>query len=369
MCPPTEPLSATDVPGWSLRTRLIAWSIPALLGALFSQSAMTGKPGDPARWQVTVIAMLTWYVWVVLTPIVTRYLDRRPVGASTGLVRLARTHVIPAVLVTAAQSMTTALSTVLVGLASWRAIPMIFAGWYLALLPAGVVVYVAVVALRGGLVQRARLDFRTRQAEALAQQLRDAQLHAMRAQMQPHFLFNTLTAITALVRDAETARAVDALERLSALLRSALRAGDAHEVSLEEEMRWLRDYLAIEELRLGHDLTLTVSVPSELWSARVPSWILQPIVENAVRHGLRPRRGPGSLRIAASNDASLLTIDITDNGVGLSSDWESRMSMGYGVANTRARLAQLYGAQGELTMSTAGGGGTCVRLTLPVRMS
>ncbi|MEP7000940.1 MAG: hypothetical protein ABI969_10720, partial [bacterium] len=179
MSPHTELLSATEVPGWSLRTRLTAWSIPALLGALFAQSTMTGKPGDPARWQVTIIAMLTWYVWVALTPIVTRYLDRRPPSASSGVLRLARTHIIPAALVTAAQSATTAFSTVLVGLASWRAIPMIFAGWYLALLPAGVVVYVAVVALRGGVVQRARLDFRTRQAEGLAQQLRDAQLHAM----------------------------------------------------------------------------------------------------------------------------------------------------------------------------------------------
>lgn len=357
-------LDARDVPGWSLRARIAAWSIPALLGALFAQSSLTGKPNDPARWTVTVISMLAWLVWVPLTPLLTRVADRYPLGAS---VRRIGIHVLPAALVTAAQAITVAASTVATGNAPASAFPAMFAGWYLAFLPAGVVVYIAVIALRGSVVQRARLEFGRRQAEQLGQQLRETQLHALRAQLQPHFLFNTLTAITALVRDQETTRAADALDRLSALLRSALRAGDVHEVSLDEELRWLRDYLAIETLRVGHDIALTVSIAEDVSAALVPSWILQPLVENAVRHGLRARRGPGALHIAASGVAGTLVIEIRDNGVGLSPDWESRMSMGYGLANSRARLAQLYGAQGMLDIASATGGGTVVTLTLPQR--
>jgi hypothetical protein len=199
-------------------------------------------------------------------------------------------HLLAAVGFTLLQACATAFGVV--GAAPWAQVPRIVPEWFIVRLPAGSVVYSAVVAFRTVTVTRVRLQQRDHQARQLALQLRDAQLAALRAQLQPHFLFNTLTAITALVRDHETDRAAQALEQLSALLRSALRTDDRHEVPLREELDRLRHYLHIEELRLGRPIDVESDVSADAERALVPTWILQPVIENCVRHGFRGRTDP-----------------------------------------------------------------------------
>lgn len=357
---------APPVPRSRLRTRLLAWSAPAALGVLYAQSiAASGEPTVPA-WQLMFIALATWYVWVLFTPPIEHLSDRWPLRGP-GVLRGAVVHLAAAAGFTLLQACATALATGVVGAAPWAQVPHIVPEWFFVLLPAGIVVYAAVVAFRSVTVTRVRLEQRDRQAEQLALQLRDTQLTALRAQLQPHFLFNTLTAITALVRDHEVDRATKALEQLSALLRSALRSDDRHEVPLGEELGRLRHYLHIEELRLGRPITVHSNVSAAAEQALVPAWILQPVVENCVRHGFRGRTEPGSLTLHADVAADRLTISVTDNGAGLATDWERRVSLGHGVSNSRARLAALHGDDATLQLSPALAGGTTARLTLPLR--
>jgi LytS/YehU family sensor histidine kinase len=242
----------------------------------------------------------------------------------------------------------------------------VFIYWLLLLAPAGVVVYVAVVGLRTAEVNRAELRARERQAQALAAQLSEAQLGALRAQIQPHFLFNTLNAVIALVRDRETAEAVAALTTLSSLLRTALRTGATHTVTLGEELAFTKNYLAIERMRFGERLCVNVDVAPSLGEAKVPSFMLQPFVENALRHGMR-QQPQLRVDISARTQADQLILRIEDDGTGLAQDWEERSANGLGIANSRARLRQLYGSASSLAITQRNAaGGTIVEIALPL---
>ena len=210
--------------------------------------------------------------------------------------------------------------------------------WFVSGLPFTVVVYAAVVGIFYGIVARARLRERERDAARLAQQLSEAQLASLRMQLQPHFLFNSLNAIMALVRDGENARAVDAVSLLGDMLRATLRAGPAHEVALVEELTFTRRYLELEQLRFGERLQVTFDVPAALLDAAVPLFVLQPFVENAIKHGILGRRRGGAIAIAATTDGSTLTLRVSDDGVGLVTDWDAASAEGVGLRNARTRL-------------------------------
>jgi two-component system, LytTR family, sensor kinase len=181
-------------------------------------------------------------------------------------------------------------------------------------------VYAAVVGLRTSQVNRVRLAARERQAQELASQLTQVQLETLRSQIQPHFLFNTLNAVIALVRDGESTRAVEALTTLSALLRTALKTHMVHEVSLGDDLAFTQSYLAIEQMRFGERLAVHLDVPDALRAARVPTFLLQPFVENAIRHGLRSRSANGRIDLVARADDHHLTIRVEDDGSGLATD-------------------------------------------------
>lgn len=359
-----------SVPGATLGTRIALWTIPAAMGALYAQRLGSQNEPGAATWQLVAIALTTWYVWVLFTPLAERLADRWPLRGALRRLRLlahGSAHLAAAVLFTAWQALGTAVASAGVGTAQWRLVPVIALQWFLALLPAGVVVYGAVVAFRQANVTRVRLEQRERHAEQLMLALRDAQLTALRAQLQPHFLFNTLTAITALVRDGESQRAAAALEQLSVLLRSALRATDEHEATLATEVDRVLHYVRIEEMRLGRPLAVRVELPDVVAQALVPAWVLQPIVENSVRHGFRTAAGAGTLEIAGLVREGWLELSVRDDGIGLPDNWEQRAALGYGVANTRARLAALHGEQARLSLERRQPAGTSVTMRLPFR--
>src|SRR6185369_4509061 len=179
-------------------------------------------------------------------------------------------------------------------------------------------------------------------AAALEAQLAQAQLQTLKMQLQPHFLFNTLNSISAL--NHEDPRAANRMiARLSELLRLTLENDGAQEVSLHQELDFLKRYLEIQQVRFGDRLKVHFDVAPETMDARVPNLLLQPLVENAIQHGLAPFSAPGEIHIHASRENGLLCLRIADSGPGLPASTPSGAPDGIGLANTRARLQQLYG--------------------------
>jgi len=209
---------------------------------------------------------------------------------------------------------------------------------------------------------------RYREGELRASQ---AQLHALKMQLHPHFLFNTLHSISALVYK-DPAAAEKMIVRLGDFLRMTLENSAAQEVLLRQELEFLHCYLEIERTRFGDRLMTNVEVEPQTLSCRVPYLILQPIVENAIRHGIAARAVPGRINIRAERKNGMLRLQVTDNGQGLEQTLASnRLSGcgGIGLTNTQARLDQLYGSVHRLEMTTAPQGGTIVTVEIPFQSS
>jgi two-component system LytT family sensor kinase len=203
-------------------------------------------------------------------------------------------------------------------------------------------------------------------ASQLEAQLSQAQLQALKMQLHPHFLFNTLHSISALLhKDKEAARKM--ITRLGDFLRLTLENSGTQEVTLKEEMEFLRCYLEIERIRFQDRLTTRVHVDPEALDTRVPNLILQPIVENAIRHGIAPRSTPGEIEIHAKQEDGFLRIQIRDNGSGLpiNRSTESLFKKGLGLANTASRLDRLYGARHRFEIANNPGGGLAVTMEIP----
>jgi signal transduction histidine kinase len=204
------------------------------------------------------------------------------------------------------------------------------------------------------------------EASQFQTQLVHAQLRALRMQLHPHFLFNTLHTIASLVRE-DPARAERTIAQLGELLRFFLNSSSIHEVPLGEEMRVLELYLDIERARFEDRLRVFYNVPADLREAIVPNLVLQPLVENSIRHGLSRRAGPGHITISAERFENTLVLRVTDNGAGLGNDSEDSPPRGVGLAITRGRLESLYGGQQSFLLCNLPGGGAEARITLPFR--
>lgn len=202
-------------------------------------------------------------------------------------------------------------------------------------------------------------------ASELERHLAQARLQALQMQLNPHFLFNTLHAISALMhRDVEAADRM--ITRLSDLLRYALESTDEQEVPLETELAFLERYLEIEQTRFGDRLVLNKSIDSDTLDAFVPTLILQPLVENAIRHGIEPHARRGVISLAARRQDGLLHLEVRDNGGGLPKG-HATADEGVGLSNTRARLAELYGEEYRFEFKNADEGGLIVHLAIPCR--
>jgi len=199
--------------------------------------------------------------------------------------------------------------------------------------------------------------FVLQQAETarLNEQLSKAQLNALRRQIEPHFLFNTLNAIAGLVREQRNDAAVSMIAGLSDFLRRVVNDSDRQQVSLSDELEFTQKYLEIQKVRFADRLTFSVDVPAELLSGQVPSLILQPMVENAIKHGIAKRVQGGAIDIAASRSEGTLTLRIYNDGPTLPSGWEETTS-GIGVRNVRTRLRSLYADNFEFTLRNRRGG-------------
>jgi two-component system LytT family sensor kinase len=234
-------------------------------------------------------------------------------------------------------------------------------------LDTGALVYAVIILVEHSLLYYRRYQQGLVNAATLQTQLVQAQLKALKMQLHPHFLFNTLHTITALVHE-DPDLAERTIARLSELLRLFLANSTVHEVPLSEELRILDLYLEIERTRFEDRLSVHFDIPAELLEAMVPNLVLQPLVENSIRHGIGKRSAPGWIAVAAEKYGDTLVLRVTDNGTGPKESREpSRHQTGMGLAITRGRLESLYGAQQSLDLRAVQTGGAEVRITLPFR--
>ena len=210
------------------------------------------------------------------------------------------------------------------------------------------------------------------QTQALQAELAQAQLQALRMQVNPHFLFNTLNAIAVLVRGGETSKAGRTLRLLSDMLRATFKGADVQMAPLREEIDLVERYLEIEEIRFGDRLRVEIEVDPDVSEVPVPYLLLQPLVENAVRHGIAPHAEAGVVRVSARPTTTQgqkgVELVVADSGSGFPKDPETLLaeSEGVGLANTKRRLETLYGDAHTLELGTAAEGGARVTLQLPL---
>ena len=337
---------------------LLAWSVPALISTtqlLLSYSLR----GDRAPIALLVqVTFPTWAVWAALAPLIYLAARRFPLDGP----RWARSLPIHLALNAALLLVSVALVFVArrllgVPLASYTA--ALVAGINTSLIAYWTIVLIA-HAVRYWQEGRARA---IREAE-LSAELSKARLDALRSQLHPHFLFNTLHAISAFVRK-DPDKAESMLAELGDLLRIALDTSDEPTTTLEREVAFIERYLSIQRTRLGDRLIAWIDVPEELGHVPVPTMLLQPVVENAVEHGVAGRRGPGTVRVSASRQDDRLLIEVRDDGPGLRHAAHRPDGWRVGLGNTRERLARIYGAEHELRIENGESGGVVVKVSIP----
>ena len=187
-------------------------------------------------------------------------------------------------------------------------------------------------------------------------------------QLHPHFLFNTLHTIAGLVRSNESKPAVDMIAGLSDLLRHALENADEHEVPFREEMKFVELYLGIQKVRFSDRLKVQLEAADNTMDALVPNLLLQPLVENAIRHGISEKETAGLIVVEAYQDHEMLHIRVCDDGPGVVAGWRLENNSGIGLSNTRARLLHLYGSNHRFELKSGDHGGMTVSIAIPLRL-
>jgi signal transduction histidine kinase len=308
-----------------------------------------------------------WYVWAVLAIFVFRLARRFPFERGRwrhGLLIQAPASIVFALVASALQLVVNHyLRQALPKPTSSAAFVELF---MLVALLENLAIYWVILGIYHVLAYSRKYRERELRASQLEARLAQAQLQVLKMQLHPHFLFNTLHAISALMhQDVELADRM--LARLADLLRSTLENADKQEVSLKEELAFIQPYLEIEQARLGPRLTVQLDIDPRAMDALVPNLILQPLVENAVRHGIAPCAEGGRIEISARPDQGLLRLQVRDNGPGLPERQQGSLKEGVGLANTRARLQQLYGAEHRFEIANGQGQGFTATVTIPLR--
>lgn len=355
---PTE----TSKPRLRWKTVVIAWVAFGLY--MVAQGVLSRvSRGLPPAWDAVFVAeMLYTLLWIPLTPLVVRLVwqfrfERPRRARNLGL------HLLASLLLSYAHRVLFLLAMGFYGaFALDRPFDFRFSD-LVVYVDYGVLLYWMIWLISVSVAYAERLKEREVRAAQLETRLARAQLHALQSQLQPHFLFNTLNAISALVtKDPAGARRTITL--LSGLMRETLALGSLQEVPLSRELALTRRYLDIEEQRFGERLHVAIDVDPSLENSLVPSLILQPILENAFKHGLSQRRGKVRIDITAARVDGVLKISVLNDGGGLAPDRGA--PSGVGLQNTRSRLERLYGPQAGFELLEVPGGRVRADVTLPL---
>jgi signal transduction histidine kinase len=352
-----------------------AWIVPAVFAVInrIAQARLQGWGRAPFR--ELLFEFGDWLLYAVLTPGVFAVSKRWPLTRPY-LVRRIVLHLLFSLLFCVAWATCGQLLRLLLvsifarqllqnGAAFWAGFGLQWLSWIFITLPFGVAVYLCVVGIEHATRYFVAAREREVQVAKLSEQLASARFTALQAQLNPHFLFNTLNTIAVLVRDDDRKGAVSIVEHLSELLRSTLTRHRANEVTLGEELELVRQYVAIEQARFSDRLRPEFRIPDSLLSAVVPSFALQHLVENAIRHGVARRTEAGSLIITAERDGDVLQLTVGDDGIGI--DLQLTPPAGHGIETTRERLRALYGSRASLEIARRAEGGTIATLRIPYR--
>lgn len=341
-----------------------AWTVLALLAA--SQTmimyAYAGN-GVVNRTAVLKVTLPLWLIWSVLALLVVWASRRWPIAPGVWKRRVAlhvALNLVFAVLVIALYRQARAL----LGLPSQRP----FGFELITGLQTQVLTYWIVVGLDHVVAYYRRARDREVKAAELSAELSAARLDALRMQLHPHFLFNTMHAISSAIRE-DPEGAENMLAELAELLRTTVDSAATHEVPLRQEMDFIQRYVAIQRVRFGDRLQVVVDVDRAAHEALVPTLILQPLVENAIEHGIATRRRGGRLEIRAATREGNLELSVTDDGAGLTDAPLHADTARVGLRNTRARLAHLYGERGRLDLRNRVDGGVIATVVLPYRFT
>jgi two-component system LytT family sensor kinase len=337
-----------------VRTWLAVWTGWTALALFFavSNSLTYRASGRPGNWALSIKRSVSeWWMWAALTPPIVWLAGRFPLYGDQ-LARNIVVHVVAgaalAVFKTTADRLVFALVT-----GFWMY-------WLVSTLALNFVLYGVIVAAAHGMEYYRR----SREREQLEARLAETRLQLLGMQLQPHFLFNTLNTIAEMVHE-DPDKADTMIAGLSDLLRRSLDLGTVQEIPLAEEIDLVLLYLEIQKARFGDRLRVELSIADDTRQLRVPALLLQPLVENAIRHGLAARVDAGRIHIEARTAGGVLVITVTDDGVehGETTTGPERVGLG----NTRARLEALYGSAGRLDLTPAGERGTCVTVRIPAR--
>lgn len=346
----------------------LMWTV---LGLFYFSQALTQRlvSHDSTPWWYYLLGWLSGvYIWALLTPAMLWLGRQFPVERRNWFRRIALHLLLSAAFSAFELSLESALFSLMKGFHATLA-QLLVGGFH-----GGVLNYWMVLGVQWGVLNYRRYQERSREvlkfelrASELQSQLTSARLNALKMQLQPHFLFNTLNAITALVRQQKGKDAEQMLGYLSDLLRGVLQDVDAQEVSLRRELEYLQLYLAIEQVRFPDRLRVDISADPATQEASVPQLILQPIVENAIRHGIGRSSSAGRILISVSKVNGTVELRVYDDGPGLSPG-NSFKDEGIGLANTRARLQQLYGPDARLEIENCDHGGVVVTMNIPFHL-
>jgi two-component system, LytTR family, sensor kinase len=325
-----------------------------------------------AAWRIFGWGVLMWLAWAPLTPVIVWVARKYSLVGETWR-RSVLVH-LPAFLLTSIVHSAAATAVTLtvkpfdnMGDSPTSFWPR-FVGRMQGAFGSDLLVYGAVVGIYYALDYYRKYREREFLTSRLEAQLAQAQLDALRMQLHPHFLFNTLNSIVGLVRDNRNQTAVSMLVGLSDLLRHTLEHSARQEVELREEINFIKLYLSIQEMRFSDRLRIEFDIDPETTKALVPNLILQPLTENALRHGIGRRVDSGLVGVSSAVEDGHLRLTVYDNGAGLPEDWQLKGSAGIGLANTAARLQQLYDNDHQFDIRNRDGGGVEVVIVMPLRV-
>ncbi len=310
--------------------------------------------------------LASWLPWALATPLVVRLARRYPIIRSTSARTLA-VHLAAFALISAVTETWSAWLQVLFNPWRNRQWPTFIDTWTTTLIfqvLTFVIAYALILTVTHLLDARERIARQITETARLNEELSRAQLAALRGQMEPHFVHNALNSITGLVRDQRTDEAVSMIVGLSEFLRRASEDSHRSQVTLAEEVEYLQRYLEIQKVRFGDRLQVSVDIPAELLRAQVPNLLLQPLVENAIKHGIARRVAGGTVRVAGACHNGSLRLSVYNDGPGVLADSQTTHT-GVGIGNLRTRLQILHGSQSDLQLRRAAAGGAEVVVTLP----
>ena len=352
---------------------IAAW---ALLGVIYAGpiyfETLAEDMGHSA-WRIFSWGILTWLAWAPLTPAMA-WLARRYSFSGGEWKRSVVVHLPAFLLISAIHSAAATVITLTVKpFDQMGSSPMEFWPRFLGRLKgtfgSDLLVYAMVIGLCYAFDYYRKYREREFLTNRLEAQLARAQLDTLRMQLHPHFLFNTLNGIVGLVRDNKNDAAVSMLVGLSDLLRHTLEHSAKQEVELREELGFIKLYLSIQEMRFSDRFRVKLDIEPATMKALVPNLILQPLTENAIRHGISRSADSGLVGIASAVEDGHLRLTVYDNGAGLPNDWQLKGSAGIGLANTAARLQQLYNDDHQFDIRNRDEGGVEVVISMPFKTS